>query len=158
MSGAAENPPAQVRQAHPAEATTLHAIDALTSPAPMGIDRYRKACQGRAGDPEYALVVLTGAAVAGYVLLSQVLDEVTVLNIAVAPQHQGQGLGGLLLAGALREAFAAGAHRCLLEVRASNRSALALYRRQGFIEDGVRRNYYPSGAGREDALLMSKEL
>ena len=80
------------------------------------------------------------------------------MSVWRAPRHQRQGLGGLLLAAALRAAVAAGAGRCLLEVRASNRAALALYRRQGFTEDGVRKNYYPAGAGREDALLMSKEL
>ncbi|MCZ6831549.1 MAG: hypothetical protein O7F73_18545, partial [Gammaproteobacteria bacterium] len=48
--------------------------------------------------------------------------------------------------------------RCLLEVRCSNGGAIALYRKHGFTEDGVRKNYYPTDGGREDALLMSLNL
>jgi len=51
-----------------------------------------------------------------------------------------------------------GAKRCLLEVRASNAAARGLYRSLGFQVDGVRKNYYPAATGREDALLMSREL
>jgi ribosomal-protein-alanine N-acetyltransferase len=122
------------------------------------MERYRKACAGTPADPDLALVAVAGADVAGYVLLYLVLDEVTILNIAVAPPHQGQGLGRQLLQAALRASREHGARRCLLEVRASNRAALALYEGEGFIEDGVRKDYYPAGSGREDALLMSKEL
>jgi ribosomal-protein-alanine N-acetyltransferase len=45
-----------------------------------------------------------------------------------------------------------------LEVRASNQSARALYESAGFNEMGLRRNYYPDASGREDAVLMGKEL
>ena len=60
--------------------------------------------------------------------------------------------------GMLRLAGEQQADTAYLEVRASNRAALALYEGEGFIEDGVRKDYYPAGSGREDALLMSKEL
>ena len=88
----------------------------------------------------------------------RVLDEATVANVAVLPQHQGRGLGSQLLAEALRHLASDGVRRCLLEVRASNAVALQLYRRHGFSTDGVRKDYYPDGDGREDALLMSCQL
>jgi ribosomal protein S18 acetylase RimI-like enzyme len=51
-----------------------------------------------------------------------------------------------------------GGRRLLLEVRNSNNAAIALYRKFGFSDDGVRREYYPAADGREDALLMSMQL
>jgi ribosomal-protein-alanine N-acetyltransferase len=46
----------------------------------------------------------------------------------------------------------------MLEVRPSNVAAVALYEKMGFNEIGVRRNYYPAGEGREDALLLALSL
>jgi ribosomal protein S18 acetylase RimI-like enzyme len=48
--------------------------------------------------------------------------------------------------------------RMLLEVRPSNESAIAFYRQAGFSEIGRRRGYYPASAGREDAIVMAREL
>lgn len=89
-----------------------------------------------------------------FAIMSLVLDEATLLNIAVHPQHQGQGLGRQLLEAALAEMEHAGAVTCLLEVRASNEAAQALYHSLGFCEAGQRRAYYPGPKGREDALIM----
>ena len=47
---------------------------------------------------------------------------------------------------------------CFLEVRLSNVAALALYRKLGFVQVGVRKNYYVSGAGREDGLILRLDL
>ncbi len=49
----------------------------------------------------------------------------------------------------------------LLEVRESNQTAISLYRSEGFVDDGLRKNYYPPkivGGEREAALLMSRSL
>ena len=147
-----------MRPARTEEAELLYGIDRQTSANPIASARYQRACDVASDMAERALVVVEGRDVAGYVLLSRALDEVTVLNIAVTPVCQGRGLGRLLLSAALRVAGEDGARRCLLEVRASNRAAIALYRRCGFTEDGVRKGYYPGESRREDALLMSKEL
>ena len=48
--------------------------------------------------------------------------------------------------------------RMVLEVRASNAAAIALYRRAGFSDIGLRRDYYQAENGREDAILMGREL
>ncbi len=94
----------------------------------------------------------------GFALFSVVLDEATVLNIAVHPDLRRQGLGRHLLQVAMGCMREAGAQRCLLEVRESNSSARRLYENTGFQADGVRRNYYPDGPGREDAVLLSRRL
>jgi ribosomal-protein-alanine N-acetyltransferase len=93
-----------------------------------------------------------------FALLSQILDEATLLNIAVFPALRRQGLARKLLVYALHELVQRGARRCLLEVRVSNTPAITLYRSMGFSVDGKRRDYYPAPEGREDALLMSRDL
>src|SRR5690606_30987353 len=92
------------------------------------------------------------------VLFNQVLDESTLLNVAVDPLFQRRGLAAHLLSFAISALRERGAIRCLLEVRASNLGAIALYQKMGFALDGCRRHYYPTLEGREDALLMSKLL
>jgi ribosomal-protein-alanine N-acetyltransferase len=108
---------------------------------------------------EHSLVV-EGAAgnILGFAIFQQVLGEATLMNIAVHPQHQGRGLGVRLVTALLAALAGRAVKRCLLEVRASNERAIALYRKHGFIDDGLRSNYYPSATGREDALLMSCNL
>lgn len=95
---------------------------------------------------------------AGYALFTTVLDEAELQQIAIAEQQQGQGLAGQLLEAGHRQLTEQGIVRTLLEVRSSNLSALALYRRAGFQQDGLRKGYYPSPTGREDAVLMSCDI
>ncbi|GAA5191654.1 ribosomal protein S18-alanine N-acetyltransferase [Ferrimonas gelatinilytica] len=103
------------------------------------------------------LLVEDGGAL-GFCLFQQVLDEVTLMNLCVVPTRQGSGLGRALLERGLESARARGARFCYLEVRAGNAAAVGLYRKLGFQEDGRRKGYYPGGAGREDAVLMSQAL
>jgi ribosomal-protein-alanine N-acetyltransferase len=104
------------------------------------------------------LVVVADGEVRGFLVYQQVLDRATVLDIAVHPGNQGQGLAAVMLQTALDEMRDSGATRCELEVRASNRRAISLYRSFEFVQDGLRTGYYPGESGREDALLMSLEL
>lgn len=93
----------------------------------------------------------------GFALISVVIDESELLNIAIDPEYQGRGWGSLLLNQGI-ERLAPAVRGMFLEVRASNESAIALYEQRGFIEVGVRRNYYPAAKGREDAILMALDL
>ena len=94
----------------------------------------------------------------GYGLLTVILDEAQLLNITVAPRLHGRGLGGELLGYLLDDARSCNAERMFLEVRPSNQPALALYQRRGFIPVGRRKGYYPAAGGREDAIVMAREL
>jgi ribosomal-protein-alanine N-acetyltransferase len=107
---------------------------------------------------DFGWAIERGGAVVGFALFSQVLDEATLLNILVRPSCRRQGLARQLLMTALPALAARGARRCLLEVRAGNGAAIALYRSLGFRPDGRRRDYYPAANGREDALLMSRPI
>jgi ribosomal-protein-alanine N-acetyltransferase len=105
-----------------------------------------------------AWVARQGSRLAGFLILMSGVDEVHLLNIAVAPEMQGRGYGTFLLQHAFTWAALRGAQRMLLEVRPSNVAALTLYQRQGFTEVGRRKNYYPAAVGREDGLLLSRIL
>jgi ribosomal-protein-alanine N-acetyltransferase len=92
---------------------------------------------------------------AGYFLLMYALDEAHLLDVAVAAQHQGCGLGRHLLDRITARARATGMESILLEVRPSNARALQVYRRYGYVEIGRRKGYYPAHEGRrEDAIVM----
>lgn len=91
----------------------------------------------------------------GYIVVQTVLDELHLLNLAVDQKFQGQGVAQMAMK-AFLERFEDGPfHKILLEVRESNLAARHLYLKLGFKLDGVRRNYYQTLTGRENALLMS---
>lgn len=94
----------------------------------------------------------------GYAVLMLAVDEAELLDIAIASSQQRKGLGRKLLNEMLVLARRHEMRRMVLEVRASNVSAIALYRSAGFSDIGLRRDYYPSHSGREDAILMGRGL
>ena len=101
------------------------------------------------------LVALDGDRVAGYVGSQTVLDESDMMNIAVDPQYRRQGIARALVE-ELVKCLARKESRCLtLEVRASNAGAIALYGKLGFVQVGLRKNYYRNP--REDAMILRKE-
>lgn len=91
----------------------------------------------------------------GHGVISQIVDEAHLLNIAIAVGQQGKGLGLQLLEHLMQRASQRGCVECFLEVRESNLSAYRLYERFGFNEIGRRRDYYPTTTGHEDALVMA---
>ena len=101
----------------------------------------------------------------GYFVAMKGVDETHLLNITVAPRHQMQGWGRLMLDALAPWSRGQGAQWLWLEVRASNAHAKALYLRYGFREVGLRKGYYPEGGNgllgtpaREDAVVMSLAL
>ncbi len=91
----------------------------------------------------------------GYLITSRYVDAWHVMNLAVAPERQRQGIASALL-GRLFELTTGDERRgYTLEVRVSNAGAIALYERLGFEPRGVRRAYYTDN--REDALIMWRE-
>jgi ribosomal-protein-alanine N-acetyltransferase len=94
----------------------------------------------------------------GYFVLMCAAGEAHLLNLSVAASHQRRGHGAALLREASRIARSRGARAIFLEVRPSNQAGQRLYTRFGFRKVGVRRDYYPSASGREDALVLSLAL
>ena len=94
----------------------------------------------------------------GYAVLMHASDEAHLLNLSIAARWQRQGYGSLLLQQLCEVARGHGARLLFLEVRPSNAAALRLYERHGFQRIGLRRDYYPAPAGREDALIFGLPL
>ena len=130
---------------------SLVALEQICFPAdPWSESLYRAALD----NPAVAILLAEGkdGALLGYAVLSTVLDEGSLDNIAVAPHARRQGIADALLSALT--AFGREHLTCLmLEVRASNAPAIALYEKHGFAAVGRRKNYYD--APREDAVLMT---
>lgn len=129
----------------------LTALEQICFPAdPWSESVYRAALD----NPAVAVLLAQGedGALLGYAVLSTVLDEGNLDNIAVAPEARRQGIADALLSALT--AFGREHLACLmLEVRASNAPAITLYEKHGFAAVGRRKNYYD--APREDAILMT---
>ena len=93
--------------------------------------------------------------VIGYVGVWSILDEGHITNVAVSPDYRRQHVGSLLIYHMLKSTMEAGLVRHTLEVRAGNEAALALYRKFGFTEAGVRKGYYEDNG--EDAIIMWRD-
>ena len=101
------------------------------------------------------LVALDDATVAGYVGSQSVQGEADMMNIAVHPDYRRKGIARQLVTELVAALAKKGVHRLALEVRASNAPAIALYEQLGFIQVGLRPNYYRNP--KEDALILRKE-
>ncbi len=106
----------------------------------------------------YCCLCSRDVALSGYGIMAVAAEEAHVLNLCVDRMERGRGVGKALLTHLIRRAEAEQALRVLLEVRVSNAAALSLYERAGFVEIGMRRNYYPGRNGRENAIVLSKTL
>ena len=104
------------------------------------------------------LMSLGEGRVAGFLLSNFVLDEAQLLLVGVSPDWQGVGVGGQLLRELINRSREQGRKLIYLEVRSGNERAIRLYRSLGFIDIGVRRDYYPGLVGREDAIVMSLQI
>lgn len=107
----------------------------------------------------YQCVVLDrGERVAGYAILSIAAGEAHILNLCVDPANRSHGYGELLLDEIVGRARDAEVAEIFLEVRPSNETAIALYKKKGFHQIARRPEYYQSQKGREDASVLSKKL
>lgn len=96
--------------------------------------------------------------VAGYGILSVAAGEAHILNICVDPKYRSMGYGEQLLDEILFRARSATVREIFLEVRPTNKHALALYKKKGFHKIANRPAYYQAQDGREDADVLVKKL
>lgn len=101
------------------------------------------------------VVALDGDTVAGYIGSQSVLGESDMMNVAVAPEYRRRGIAQALILELIRRLSQQGNRSLMLEVRASNTPAIALYHKLGFAQVGRRPNYYRNP--KEDALILRKE-
>lgn len=92
----------------------------------------------------------------GYILYHTVLDEAIIINFAIDPEYRGYKYGDLLLKESMLCFLDRGVTKFYLDVRQSNEIAIALYRKHGFVEMGIRPGYYHKPP--ENAIVMGKIL
>ena len=154
MNAILKDPLLQIRSMTEADLAAVMEVELRAFPHPWSEGNFRDCL--RAG---YECWVLDREEqVIGYGVLSLVVDEAHILTLCIDPELQGNGLGRRMLERLLNLAKLRHADTAFLEVRASNRVALGLYRAVGFNEVGVRRGYYPADGGREDAIVLALAL
>ena len=159
MSHAVSLPPYGVEEARADDVEALASLERRCYSHPWSVRGFREAL--RRGEHGLVLVARAPAGadpergILAYCVIETAADELHVHNLAVRPEDRGGGLGRRLLAIALTIGERRGARVALLEVRESNRPAIALYHSMGFVSVAVRRNYYSQPS--EDALVLRKD-
>lgn len=157
----------EIRAARDEDAARLREIDVLTwSPlvSPMPVKGADVPFFDDRLSPSDTLVATSGARVCGFVLLQQTSSPAShahvllVNGLGVDPDHQGQGVGRLLLEAAVREARARGARKVSLRVLSTNTSARRLYASLGFVVEGVLRGEFVLDGRPVDDVLMARYL
>lgn len=101
----------------------------------------------------YLVVVLDGSII-GYCGYYGVIPEAYICNVAIDKNHRRLGLGYKMLEELIKQAYSRGITSMTLEVRVSNRPAIELYKRLGFKQEGIRKDFYKNPD--EDAIIMWK--
>ena len=98
------------------------------------------------------LVALEDEEVAGYIGCYCIAGAGEITNVAVKASHRRKGIGGGLLQKLYEEGAGLDTKEYFLEVRESNEAAIGLYLRQGFVKEGIRKNFYEKPV--ENAVIM----
>lgn len=97
-----------------------------------------------------------GCHVMGYIGMYLAFEEGEITNVAVLPECRKQGIGNKLVVAMQNAGKERGLERIVLEVRVSNTNAISLYKRNGFAELGIRKNFYEKPV--EDAFIMACKI
>ena len=150
MTHRTDRPSLELRELLAEDLDAVTAIEASVAPSPWS----RALFEGELALPpgqRLWLVAQRAGQVVGFAGVMFVGDDVHVMNIAVAPSSQRQGIACQLLATILRRSVEEGARHATLEVRDGNDAAIELYRRFRLGPVGIRSSYYEDG---EDALIL----
>lgn len=154
------SPACQLRDAEAADLESLRLLQQAGGLGVLAADEFLALLAAAENDSAHVPVATVAGEAVGFSLTTCVLDEASLLDIVVCPDYRHRGIGRQLLSATRDRLRALGMARWLLEVRASNAAALALYRAFGFQQDGVRPDYYPRRGAlpAEPAILMSLTL
>ena len=145
-----------IGDAIPAAAPLIAALTETASGDPWSVDAVAKIL---ALPRSFGLIAQEASQPLGFLLAQWAADEAEIVNIAVAPSARRRGIGAALVAEAAARARKGGAHKMFLEVASDNIAARALYERQGFVQVGMRPDYYHRVAvSNMDALILRLDL
>jgi len=121
---------------------------------PWDIDSFYSVVRSK--DDIYVVAVCENGEILGYCGLWGVVGEGQVMNVCVHPEYRGLNIGRSMLNELISQGIKAGLSSFTLEARASNHAAINLYKSLGFVEYGIRGDFYSHP--KEDALVMWLEV
>jgi ribosomal-protein-alanine N-acetyltransferase len=136
----------------PSDLRTAYSIHQKAHPSPWAFSTFED-CFTR---PYYGVLAYSDQAVAGYAIMLEVLDEATLMDIAVSENRRSRGVGQALVDEVVGKSNKNNMAVMWLEVRQSNQAAIALYNKNGFEHIETRKNYYSTPTGKENALVMRR--
>ena len=142
-----------VRKMLPADLKEVLAIEKVSFPTPWSENMFLEELYYHLC---YALVAELDGEIAGYISFLIILDEIHLRNIAVRCDLKRRRIASRLIDKMFKISSEKGANWCTLEVRKSNYAAIRMYKKFGFVINGVRPLYYSDT--REDALIMQATL
>ncbi|MEO8103653.1 MAG: ribosomal protein S18-alanine N-acetyltransferase [Betaproteobacteria bacterium] len=149
-----ETPALEYRPLLERDLVTVAAIEANVYAFPWTLGNFRDSL----GSGYECTGCWAGRELIGYAIMMTALEEAHLLNFAVAGNWQRRGVGAGFLQHLIDGLRRQRLEMLYLEVRPSNIVARRMYERFGFRQLGLRREYYPAVAGREDALFLGMNL
>lgn len=157
----------QIRAMSATDLAVVEQLEKKLFSSPWGLSQLQKALTGRhwmwvaevssatgTSVPVSSSLSTHQTVVCGYLIASYGGGVSDLLSIAVAPDFQRRGIARQLLQALVEQLSSQQVDELFLEVRRSNHSAIALYRQCQLQQVGIRKDYYPSAKGREDAVVM----
>lgn len=142
-----------IRRAKLTDVPKIVEIENLSFPSPWNEQQFMDVI-----DDKNKLVIVkdTSSSIEGYIVLEKVLDEASITDMAVAPASRKKGIATELIGAVIEVAKNDNIEKLFLEVRSTNRDAIKLYERYGFVRTGVRKGYYSCNC--ENADLYELKL
>jgi len=157
MSIETSNPSVQIRPLTEADIDTVLVIEQSSFDHPWARSNFLDEFKNE--DLTIPLGLERDSRLIGFAFIWIIVDECHLANIAIHPDFRRMGFSKLLMNRIIEIAREKKCLKIMLEVRKSNREAIALYRQYGFVQVGVRKNYYHDGfLKEEDALLLDLNL
>jgi len=156
VSGPGEQIQTRIRPMELKDVARVREIDVASFALPWPERSYRFEIQENPASRNFIVEVTANGnqpVVAGMIVMWFIIDEAHIGTIAIDEPYRRLGLGRLLLAESLLEAYHSGVRQSFLEVRRGNQPAITLYEQFGFQIAGIRPRYYKDNG--EDALLMT---
>jgi len=145
----------QIRRMREADLDSILAIETASFTSPWSRSAFENEMRAIYAHP----LVVTQAVpphILGYLCFWMVTDECHILNLAVHPSFRRAGIASSLIRRLLEVCEHKHIRGCFLEVRISNKLAISLYRKFGFVPCGIRKRYYPDTG--EDAMVMKRRF
>jgi ribosomal-protein-alanine N-acetyltransferase len=144
-------PPFKIRPYQPGDS---EAVSEICRQSPQAAQWAKESYEQAHSSGQIVLIGEMAGEIRGFLVARIAGDEAEILNTAVDPAHRRKGMASALLAAATSAAREQMIKNIYLEVRESNREAIAFYAKHGFAKTGQRRGYYNRPT--ENAVLMKK--